>query len=205
MDSLMQRAKQGPPTVGGEPAPYDGAAPENEGAPETAAEGGQEEGGGEPFKRPDISRLIPPEQRDAVDRIVAAAQKLMYSPDMKEELMAEIHRDTPVPQKMAEAVVGLLLTMDKQSKGGLPSAAIPAAGQELLGEAAEVLIAAGQPVTMDDYVNASQLMFVLLAKKMKIPDEQIAAVGKAGAPPQGAPPQGMPGMPPQGMPPGAMQ
>lgn len=125
------------------------------------------------FKKPDISGFIPPEAKDAVDRVVAAGTKLMYSPDMRQELQAEIDRDVPPAQKMAEAVTGLILTLDKQSQGGIPVQALFPAAMELMGEAAEVLAAAGQPVTQEDYNEAARQMFVLLGRKMGATDEQL--------------------------------
>lgn len=125
------------------------------------------------FQKPDISQFIPPEAKDAVDRVVAAGTKLMYSPDMRQELQAEIERDVPPAQKMAEAVTGLILTLDKQSKGGIPVQALFPAAMELMGEAAEVLAAAGQPVTQEDYNEAARQMFVLIGRKLGASDEQL--------------------------------
>ena len=137
------------------------------------------------FKKPDISGFVPPEARDAVDRVVAAGQKLMYAPEMRQELQAEIQRDAPPAQKMAEAVTGLLLTLDKQSQGGIPMAAMFPAAMELMGEAAEVLSAAGQPVTQEDYNEAARQMFVLIGRKLGASDDQLMqgaeqVVGQAG-------------------------
>lgn len=125
------------------------------------------------FTKPDIQAFIPPDQQDAVARVVAAGQKLMYSPDMRDELMAEVEREGPPAQKMAEAVTGLLLTLDGQAQGGIPLPAMFPAAMELLGEAAEVLNAAGQAVTQNDYNEAAQTMFVLIARKLGADDEQI--------------------------------
>lgn len=133
------------------------------------------------FKKPDISGFVPPEARDAVDRVVAAGQKLMYSPDMRQELQAEVQRDAPPAQKMAESVTGLLLTLDKQSQGGIPMAALFPAAMELMGEAAEVLAAAGQPVTQTDYNEAAQQMFVMISRKLGIDDEQIMGAAEQAA------------------------
>jgi hypothetical protein len=149
--------------------------------------------GGGSFQRPDIKQLVPPEQADAVQRIVAAGMKLMYSPAMREELQAEVTREGPAPQKMAQGVVGLLLTMDKQSKGGLPVAAIFPAAIELLGEAAEILTAANQPVTQEDYNEAVRMTIVLIAQALGAKDPQQVMDGLAqGMPPEqaGAPPEG---------------
>lgn len=125
------------------------------------------------FKRPSTAQFVPPDQKDAVDRISAAGMKIMYSPEMREELKAEVARDVPPAQKMAEAVVGLMLTLDKQTKGGIPMPALFPAALDLLGEAAEVLTTAGQPVTQADYNEAAQMMFVLMARKLGAKDEEI--------------------------------
>lgn len=140
------------------------------------------------FKRPDIGQFVPEEAKDAVARVVAAGQKLMFSPAMRDELDAEVQRDTPPAQKMAEAVTGLVLVLDKQSKGGIPVPAIFPAAMELLGEAADVLIAAGQPVDQAAYNEAAQRLFVLLGRKMGATDEQLMGAAEqaigGGAPPE---------------------
>jgi hypothetical protein len=168
----------------------------------------------EGYKKPDIAQFIPPEQKDAVDRVVAAGQKVMYSPDMREQLLEEVKRDAPIPQKLAEGVVGLLLTLDKQSNGGIPVAALFPAAMELLGEAAETLGAAGQKVTQEDYNQAAQMMFVLLGRKLGASDEQIMqgaeqAMGGQGAAPaepdQAEPDAAEPPMPDEPADPEAMQ
>lgn len=144
------------------------------------------------FQKPDISQFIPPEAKDAVDRIVAAGMKIMYSPQLRQELQKAVQSKEPVPQKMAAAVTTLLVGMDKQSKGSMPTAAMFPAGMELLGEAAMVLEKAGQPVTQEDYNDAAQLMFVLLGKaKFGAKDQDMMGaaqgwVGGAGGPEEGA-------------------
>lgn len=141
------------------------------------------------FKRPDISKFVPQGMEDVVARVSAAGQRIMYSDQMRDELRAEVQRDAPVAQKMAESVVGLLLTIDKQTQGGIPEGALFPAGLDLLGEAAEVLTKAGQQVTQEDYNEAARMMFVLMAKKLGIKDDQImgAAAQAAGAQGGGAP------------------
>jgi hypothetical protein len=154
------------------------------------------------FTRPDTAQFVPEEQQDAYARVVAAGQKLMYSPEMREELKAEVQREAPVPTKMAEAVTGLMLTMDKQSKGGLPMPVIFPAGLELLSEAAEVLIAAGQPVTQEDWNEAARQMFVIMGRKFGAKDEEIMAAAAKSLGGQGA--EQAPGAAPGAMAPGAM-
>jgi len=132
----------------------------------------QDKGASE-FKKPDPSTFVPKGSEDDVARVFAAGLKIMYSPAMREELKAEIARDVPVPQKLAEAVTGLLLTLDKQSQGGIPVGALFPAGLELLSESAQVLTAAGQPVGQADYNEAAQMMFIQMGRKMGASDEQM--------------------------------
>lgn len=125
------------------------------------------------FKKPDITPFVPPEQRDAVARVIAAGMKILYSPDMRDEVMQEVQREGPLPQKLAESTVGLLLTLDKQSQGGIPVDAMFPAAIGLLGEAAEIMTAAGQPVTQSVYNEAAQLVFILMGRKLGMSDDQM--------------------------------
>jgi len=112
-----------------------------------AQRGAQGPADGGQFNAPDWKQYTPPELRDPVERIVAAGAKLMYSPELREELQQAVQSDAPVDQKLADNVVGLLLTLDQKSQGGLPVAALFPAGLGLLGEAAQVLSSrtAGHP------------------------------------------------------------
>lgn len=146
----------------------------------------QEEEGSGQFERPDIEEFIPEEAKDAVARVVAAGIKLMTSPQMRDDVQQEIERDAPMPQKLAEATTGLMLTLDKQSQGGIPMAALFPSAMELLGEAAEVMTAAGQSVTQADYNEAAQMMFVMIGKRVGATEEQMMgaaeqALGQGGA------------------------
>lgn len=142
---------------------------------------------GQHFKPPSIDEFIPQNMRDTVERIVAAGVRFMYAPQTRDQVKEEIQRDAPVPQKLAEAVLGLMLTLDQQTKGGIPSDALFPAGMKLLGEATEVLGAAGQTVTQEDYNEAARTLFVLMSKKLGMKDEDIMgaaeqAAGGAGQP-----------------------
>jgi hypothetical protein len=142
------------------------------------------------FKRPDLSKSIPAEQQDAVARIVAAGMKVMYSPEMREQVMEVVQSQDPVPKRLAESVVGLLLVMDqKAQKNGqpLPIEALPWAATELIGEAADILAAAKQPVSQDDFKAACTLAVWMIARKMGATDEQVMqGLEGAGAPQGGA-------------------
>lgn len=153
--------------------------------PEQAA---QPQAGGA-FQRPDISKSIPPEQQDAVARIVAAGMKVMYAPDTREQILQVVQSRDPMPKKLAESVVGLLLVMDQRKT--LPAEALPWAAVELLGEAAEILQAAKQPVSDEDFKAACTMAVWLIARKMGASDDEIVnGLGQAGQPTQAPMPQG---------------
>ena len=138
------------------------------------------------FQRPDVKQFIPEGQEDAVERIVAAGMKYMFSPEMKQEVMDAIASEEPMAKKLGENVAGLILTLDQQAKGGLPVAAMFPAGMELLGEAAEIMSAGGQAVSQEDFNDAALVLMVVLARKMGADDEQIMAEASkyAGADPE---------------------
>lgn len=149
----------------------------------------QQEGG---FTPPDWREFTPPDQVDAVERIVAAGMRLIYSPEMRDQLQEAVASDAPVDQKLADNAVGLLLTLDQKSQGGIPVAALFPAGMALLGEAVQVLQSAGQQVTQENFNDAALRMFAVMGKKMGGTDDQIlqaaqGAMGGGAAPGQPEP------------------
>jgi hypothetical protein len=125
------------------------------------------------FKRPNVKAFIPKGQEDAVARVVAAGMKVMYSPEMREEVMAAVQADQPVGMKLGQNVAGLVLTLDQQAPNGIPVEALfPAAGGLLI-ESADTLQAAGIKVTQEDFDEGMRVALTILAKKMGATDEQI--------------------------------
>jgi hypothetical protein len=133
------------------------------------------------FKRPDISAFIPSGQEDAVARIVAAGMKMMYAPDMKDEVLKAVQADEPVGQKLGSNAAGIVLTLYKQSQQGLPPEAIFPAAAELMSECADMLIAAGQTVTQEDWKEGFFVLVAIVGKQLGGTDEQImSAMQQAG-------------------------
>lgn len=162
MQALMQRAgKRMEPEQGA-------AAPADEGKPE-ANEGAT-------FKKPDITQFIPEQARDAVQRVTAAGMKLLYSEQMREDVIQATQLDMPMPERLAMSTAALMQTLDEKSQGGIPLEAMFPAGMELLGEAAEIMSAAGQAVTQDDFNQAALQLSILMAKKLGANDEQAMQI-----------------------------
>lgn len=195
-------------------APQDDAAPDASMTPGGGAhvdegqDGGGEEGKGGTFKRPDISSFVPPDVKDVVDRVVAAGMHIMYSPDMRDEVQAAVQSTDPIEKTLSDNVVGLMLTLDQKTQGGIPQAAIFPAAMELMGEAADMLTAAGKSVTQSDYNDAALTMYAMIGQKLGgQPEDMLGAAAESlqgqnpdpGAPPVG----GAPAAPQQPMPPAA--
>lgn len=132
-----------------------------------------QKGAGANFTPQDPRKFVPPEQHDAVDRVVAAGIRLMYSPPMAEERQQAIQSQDPVPKKIADNVTGLLLTLDQRAKGGIPQQVIFPAAVILTNEAANLLVHASQSVTQDDYNESLQILYVQLGKKLGASDDQL--------------------------------
>lgn len=119
------------------------------------------------FEKPDVAALIPEGQEDAVGRVVAAGLKIAYHPSMRQQLLESVQGDEPVPVKLGDNVAGLMLMMQKRAKGGgIPPAVMLPAAMELLGEAAEMLSAAGETVTREDFNDGAIRMIGQIAKAM---------------------------------------
>lgn len=130
------------------------------------------------FQKPNVAALpvvqqLSKEDRDAYQRIVAAGMKLMYAPETREQLMEGIRSKDPIPKKLAENILGLMLILFQKSTGVPPPGALFPAAVELMGEAAEVLVNAGQQVTQEDFHDASILLFTMLGKKLGATDQQL--------------------------------
>lgn len=156
------------------------AEPAQAATPEAAPAAGQ-------YKAPDWRALTPQESHDAVERVVAAGAKLMYSPDFRDDLKQAVATDMPVDQKLADNVVGLLLMLDQQAQGGIPIAALFPAGVALMDEAAQVLGAAGQQVTQEDFDGATMRLFTLMSQKMGASDDDIMKAAGDAMPDDAAP------------------
>lgn len=126
------------------------------------------------FKAADISKAIPPQYADAVQRIVAAGMKIMYSPASRQDLMAAVKSPDPLPKVLAENITGLMLTLDKHAGGsGLPPPAVMPAAYELLADAGALMVKAGRNVSQQDFTSAVQLMYVMISKKQGMNNDQI--------------------------------
>lgn len=130
------------------------------------------------FERPSISQLLPRGREDAFAGILAIGINSLQSEGLRELLLQEDLRQFPAAQGMAVIVAGMMLKFDEmvaEANGRIPVDFIMPMGLEFLSEAAEVLMQGGRRVTIEDWRDAAQFLFVLLARKMGAEDDEIMA------------------------------
>lgn len=152
-----------------------------------------EQPGAQKFRTKAIE-AVPPNLRDAFERVVLAGEAIMFDKGMQPEIQKELSREAPVFRKLAESIVGLIGLIHREAKGKTPPEVIVPAAIELLHEAAAFVQESGMmEVTPDDLKQATQYLVVLLLKGQGAKDDQIQKVF-AGQPAQPAgqqqPPQG---------------
>lgn len=144
---------------------------EAEAAPQAAPEAAPQQGG--PQYKTKVVEAIPPNLRDAFERVVLAGMKVMYSPETEEMVAQTLEGPGEMWKKIGEGVAGLMMILDKQSGKGIPQDIMIPAAIELVNEAGSHLSAIGQKVTPEDIKTATQYVVVLLAKKLGANDQQI--------------------------------
>ena len=130
---------------------------------------------------------------DKIHRVVMAGMKLMYDPKTFPMLLAGIKNNTPMPQKLAMEVAGIMHLLDQKSGAGLTPDVVAPAAVLLVFELAGFIkqSGAGNP-TKDDIQAALPIL-------QKVVGEVFAKMGKAvtGGQPPAAPLQSTPQPPPQ--------
>lgn len=152
-----------------------------------AAEGANPQ---QPQYRSRVIEAIPQNMRPAFEKIVLAGLKVLYSPEMKDEIQKELDRDVPVWQKLGEGVAKLLVMLDQQSKKTMPQQLIIPAAVEIVADAADFIAQSGEEVSPDDLQKATAYVAICIAKIYRVPDDQIPRMFGQGQVAQQAQPAG---------------
>lgn len=156
---------------------------------------------------------IPADTRVAVQRVVLAGMKVMFSPETHQLMLKSIQSDTDPAHAVGMGVTQLVTLLFKQSKNTIPLPALIPAAVLLCCEALDFMEKANMvKVTPVIMANASQTVTAYLFQKMGYTPDKIAQIVKAGngqqaggaqpAPPQ---PAAAPAQPaPQGQPSGGL-
>ena len=182
--------------------PQDQQAADPESPPEDAAEGGEE-------ITPQAMRAkmtLPPQLKDAYERVVLAGMKIMFDPKTHQMAMKTLQGDGPIDERLGKGIAALMGTLIKQSNGTMPPPVVIPAGIELVAAAGDFLKKSGEQITDDDIAGAMAdfVQIVLQQGGAKKPEDMRAmlasAVNGAKAPAPQAPDQQAPAAgPPQGL------
>lgn len=111
---------------------------------------------------------VPPQLRGAVERLVVAGMKLMFSPQMRQAVMAQLQGGA-TPEKVAQGIAGLISVLQGQAKGQVPQPALIPAAVILACQALDFLGKGGQmQVTKDTIGQTVQAVVAFLAQKMGV-------------------------------------
>jgi hypothetical protein len=123
---------------------------------------------------------LPPELKNAYERIVLAGKKVMYSEQTHSIMQQQLAGPGPIAQKLGVGVSRLLVMLINESKGSLPPSVLIPAGTELVAEAADFLKKSGQPVSDQDIGEAMSVMVEDLLKTFGMnPAKMQAALSQA--------------------------
>ena len=118
--------------------------------------------------------VMPPERRDAYQRVVVAGKKMMYAPETAEAIHGIILDDKiPMANKLGEGVANLVVMMDNQGNGTIPKDVLVPVGVTLMFEAADYLFEVGMEVTEADLSDAMELMVYSIFEAYGVPQAEV--------------------------------
>lgn len=160
-------------------------------AAEDKAEGEQDEGIKAEIEQ-QLRAKLTPELNKAMDKVIVAGMKVMFSPETHQLALKEIEGDD-MPEDVGRGVANLLMLLYQESRGTMPmEAGIPAA-TVLCIEALEFLEQAGRVAADKETVARSvQALFTYIMQHAGISKDKMGGM-MAAAKGQAAPPTEAPG------------
>jgi hypothetical protein len=139
---------------------------------------------------------VPPELREAYERIVLAGMKVMFSEETNRMAMQSLQGEGPIEQRLAKGICDLMALLWQQSNQSMPPQLIIPAAIELLTEAADFIDEAGaETISPQQLGEALRLMIGQVLERFGATEQNVQAAlqpqgGAQAGPPQGAAPQG---------------
>jgi hypothetical protein len=103
---------------------------------------------------------LPPELKEAYERVVLAGMKVMFDPQTHEMALKAIQGEGPVEQRLAQGIAGLMGTLIDQSNQTMPPQVVIPAGIELLVAAGDYLRESGADPITDEQIGEAMAQFV---------------------------------------------
>ena len=137
-----------------------------------------------------VREKIPPQFRVAVQRIVLAGMKVMFSPETHQLMLRALHSDTDPAHAVGMGVTQLMTLLYRESRGTMPTPAMVPAGILLCCEALDFMERSNMvQVTTDLIDNTVQTVTAYLLQKLGFTPEKMAQIAQRGQQqPQGAAP-----------------
>jgi hypothetical protein len=116
---------------------------------------------------------VPAALAGALDRIVLAGRKVLYSEQMKPQIVQQMQGPGDLGTKIGTGVVGLLAILMSKSNGTFPPQLVVPAAVILCAEAADLLRTAGANVTDPDIARAIAVATQEIMKRSGVKPEQL--------------------------------
>ncbi len=174
MAGLIQK-QRAPEAEGTVPAPMPGQDPGEELTPQAVR----------------AQLTLPPELKDAYDRVVLSGMKIMFDPKTHEMAMSILKGEGDIAQRLGNGIVTLMGTMVGQSNNTMPPQIIIPAGLELAAAAGDYLKRGGvEPITNEQIGGAMQVYVDTILDKFGASDpaklqSMLGGQGPAEPAPQG--------------------
>ena len=136
----------------------------------------------------------------ALDRVVAAGLKLLYSPSTRQQLMTGLTREAPPDDVLAMEMTGVMKMMIDQSKGKMPANVIAPAADILTIDLADFANKSGlMKIDAKTLLSARNKTALGVAKVSGVLDAMKGQQGQEQPPPAQQPPQQPAGLIDQGV------
>ena len=126
-----------------------------------------------------LNAKLPPAKQQALERIVVAGMKVMFSPQTHQMMLTELDGQGNMVDKLAQAATKLMIMLYQHSNGTMPGDLLIPAGGVLLAKACEFLNQTGDIVTEDQFRDALVLMTHMILKVAGAPTNKGAAPAAA--------------------------
>lgn len=142
-----------------------------------------------------LNAKIPPQDKESVDRVVVAGQKLMFSEQTHKYMLSSLLAEGDVADKLSVGMIRLVIVLLQQAKGNIPPNIMLPAASILLVKACQYVDKTQGGMDMEILSDANTMMITGIHQKVKESDQskpQEAAPQQAPQPtPQQPKPQGL--------------
>jgi len=116
---------------------------------------------------------IPPQLRNAYDRVVAAGKKVLYSEQMAPEIQQMLQGPGNMGEKLGRGIAALMALLVSQANSTMPPQVIIPAAIELVADAGDMLKQAGAKVTPQDTAEGMAVLVQTILEHAGVDPSQL--------------------------------